>query len=85
MAKFRCACATIIHTSGFIPNETEWKIISDIEFDRFEGIVDAEEIYMACRSAFRCPTCGRLWIFWNGIEQPPDCYKPDTPNESGEA
>lgn len=84
MAKLRCICATIIQTSGAIPNELEWKILSDVEFDRFEGLVDAEEVYLASNSMFRCPTCGRLWIYWNGMEQSPQCYRPEELKESDE-
>ncbi|WP_324841655.1 hypothetical protein [Actinocrinis sp.] len=84
MAKLRCYCDTIIQTSGGIPNELEWKIISDIEFDRFAGMVNAEEIYSACKSAFRCPTCDRLWIFWRDMEHPPRCYTPEALDEIGE-
>jgi hypothetical protein len=81
MAKFRCVCAATIHTSGSIPNDQEWRIISDVEFDRFEGLVDAEEIYRASRSAFLCPSCGRLWIFWRGMDQSPKCYSPEILSE----
>lgn len=81
MAKFRCVCDTIIQTSGAVPNELEWKMISDVQFDGFAGLVDAEEIYLAARSAFLCPTCGRLWIYWNGMDQPPQCYRPENPSE----
>ncbi|ROO59300.1 hypothetical protein EDC02_1096 [Micromonospora sp. Llam0] len=84
MAKFLCICGTIIQTSGPIPNELEWKIISDLEFDRFEGLVDAEEVYVASRPVFKCHTCGRLWIFWRGVDEPPQCYKPESPTELGE-
>lgn len=84
MAKFRCICGTIIQTSGPIPNELEWKILSDVEFDRFEGLVDAEEVYMASKSVFKCPTCGRLWIFWGGMDESPQCYRPESLTESEE-
>lgn len=77
MAKIRCFCGTIIQTSGAIPNELEWKILSDSEFDRFEGMIDAEEIYLASKSMFRCPTCGRLWVYWDGFDRVPQCYKPE--------
>jgi hypothetical protein len=83
MAKIRCVCDTIIQTSGGIPNELEWKILSDVEFDSFEGIIDAEDIYLESKSMFRCPTCGRLWIFWQDTGQPPQCYKPENLNELG--
>jgi hypothetical protein len=82
VAKIRCVCATIIQTSGGIPNELEWKILSDVDFDIFEGMVNAEDIYLASKSMFRCPTCGRLWVFWNGMEQSPQCYKPENLSES---
>lgn len=77
MAKFRCVCATIIQTSGEIPNPLEWKMMSDSKFEAFDGLVDAEEIYRACDSFFRCPTCGRLWVFWNGVDEEPQCYAPE--------
>lgn len=85
MAKLRCVCNTAIQTSGPIPNELEWKILSDVEFDRFEGQIDSEEIYLASSSMFRCPTCDRLWIFWNGMDKPPLCYKPEVIGETGES
>jgi hypothetical protein len=83
VAKIRCVRATIIQTSDEIPNELEWKILSDVEFDSFEWIIDAEDIYLESKSMFRCPTCGRLWIFWRGMGQPPRCYKPENLNELG--
>jgi hypothetical protein len=76
MAKLRCECGYLIPISGDIPNLIEWKIISDSKFDEFEGMVDSEEIYMACNSMFKCPNCGRLWVYWNGFEQDPECYSP---------
>ncbi|GAB3150824.1 hypothetical protein GCM10027161_50360 [Microbispora hainanensis] len=77
MAKIRCRCMYVITTSGEIPNPLEWKIISDSRFDDFEGLVDAEEIYRACTSMFRCPVCGRLWVYWNGFDRDPECYAPE--------
>ncbi len=77
MAKLRCACGRIITTSGEIPNRLEWKIISDVDFDEFEGIVDAEDVYLRCKSIFRCPECGRLWIYWDGFGEAPVCYAPE--------
>ena len=44
MAKFVCLCGTIIRTSGNIPNENEWKLISDVEFDKYSGQVDVEKL-----------------------------------------
>ncbi|MEV7968750.1 hypothetical protein AB0O34_22605 [Sphaerisporangium sp. NPDC088356] len=78
MAKIRCICQHIITTSGAIPNPLEWKIISDPRFDDFEGLVEAEEVYRACSSMFRCPKCGRLWVYWDGFDGEPACYTPQS-------
>jgi hypothetical protein len=85
MAKFHCVCNAEIQMSGSIPNELEWKTLSDVEFDRVEGLVDSEEIYVASRSMFRRPTCDRLWIFWHGMDEALKCYKPEALKESGES
>lgn len=77
MAKFLCHCGEILQTSGPIPNPIEWKVISDEKFDDFEGMTDAEDIYLAGRSMFRCPRCDRLWVFWDGFDQPPRSYAPE--------
>ncbi|GAA3126883.1 hypothetical protein [Streptosporangium carneum] len=77
MGKFNCACGNLMRTSGLIPNPIEWKIISDVDFDCFNGLVDAEDVYSVGRSAFRCEGCGRLWIYWDGFDRPPRCYVPE--------
>jgi len=75
--KFNCVCGTVIRVSGDIPNPVEWKIMSDVQFDEFQGTVDVEQVYRACGSMFRCETCGRLWIYWNGFDTEPSCYSPE--------
>ena len=77
MAKFNCVSGTIIRVSGDIPNPIEWKIISDIAFDEIHGPIDAEDVYRASKSMFQCPTCGRLWVYWDGFDNEPSCYAPD--------
>ena len=70
-----CRCAESLRY-GEIPNRIEWLVISDVEYDRFSGSVDAEELYRAMKSILKCPKCGRLWIFWEGFSQPPAEYVP---------
>lgn len=77
MAKLRCRCGNVIRMSGEIPNPIEWKIISDQQFDLFEGMVDVEEIYTACSSMFRCVVCRRIWVFWDGLDSDPVSYSLD--------
>ncbi len=76
MAKFLCVCGHIIRTSGDIPHPYQWDLVSDVDFDRFPGLVDAEQIYMAATLMFRCPSSDHLWIYWDGIDQPPSLYAP---------
>ncbi len=76
MAKFVCLCGTIIRTSGNIPNENEWKLISDVEFDKYSGQVDVEKLYLAGTIAFRCPVSDHLWIYWDGFDNAPQLYEP---------
>jgi len=46
MPSFTCKC-------GEIPCPDEWLFISDVEFDKFSGSVDAEEIYKAMKSLIK--------------------------------
>lgn len=83
MAKFVCVCGTVIRTSGNIPNENEWKLLSDVDFDKYSGLVDAEELYRAGTIAFRCPISGHLWIYWDGFDKTPQLYEPIPGGERG--
>lgn len=53
MAKFVCICGMVIRTSEDIPNENELKLLSDVDFDKYNGQVDVEELYLAATIAFR--------------------------------
>jgi hypothetical protein len=77
MSKFLCKCENTIRISGSIPNPIEWLFISDVEFDAFEDVVDAEKVYSKMQSFLKCDKCGRLWLFWNGYDNPPTLYSPE--------
>lgn len=74
MAKWACACGATIRSNGLIPNPDEWLMISDVEFIRFDNPVDPETIYRGASHAFLCPNCGRVHVFWDGMEQDPVVY-----------
>ncbi|HEU0131102.1 MAG TPA: hypothetical protein VFQ85_08945 [Mycobacteriales bacterium] len=76
MAKFLCVCGQQIRTSGAIPNPDEWRVLSDVEFDEFIGMIDAEVIYRRTTIMYRCPHSGHLWFFWNGFDARPTIYEP---------
>jgi hypothetical protein len=50
----RLRVRSTIRTSGNIPNENEWKLLSDVNLDKYTGQVDVEELYFAGTIAFRC-------------------------------
>lgn len=75
MPKMTCYCGKILRY-GDIPCKIEYKFISDIEYDKYEGNVDAEKLYLKMKSFFICPDCNRLWFFWNGFDSQPTGYLP---------
>ena len=74
MSKFKCECRTIL-SFGRIPNPDEWLLISDKEYDNFQGKIDSEELYSRCKCLIKCPSCNRVWIFWNGFNNKPELYQ----------
>jgi hypothetical protein len=83
MATFVCICGTVICTSEDIPNENELKLLSDVDFDKYNGQVDVEELYLAATVAFRCPVSAHLWIYWDGFDKTPQLYEPIPGGERG--
>lgn len=77
MAKFYCVCGYLIRMSGEIPHPYEWLLTSDVEFDKYSGQVDIDQVYMRSIPMFRCPESDHLWIYWNGFEELPRLYSPE--------
>ncbi len=73
MPKMLCTCKEILAYSE-IPSEIEYKFISDVEYDKFQGKIDAEELYEQMKSFILCPNCHRIWVFWNGFQRQPVGY-----------
>jgi hypothetical protein len=84
VAKFLCVCGAVIHTSGTIPNESEWLYISATDYDAFTGQVDAETLHRAFGSAFVCPVSGHIWVFKDGFGADPTGYAPLPPGARSE-
>jgi len=76
MPSIICKCKCKL-SYGEIPNSIEWLTISDLEYDKYQNKVDAEELYMNMKSILKCNRCGRLWIFWDGFESEPISYLPE--------
>lgn len=73
MPKILCKCSHPIYVQE-IPNPNEWLLISDQEFDKFQGRTDTEELYRTMKSMLVCPSCKRILIFWNGWNSAPSFY-----------
>lgn len=80
MPGFKCKCGNIIKY-GAIPNPQEWLLISDVQYDSFQGNIDSEELYDQFKSVFVCTNCERIWIFWKGFDFPPSGYLPNNLEE----
>lgn len=68
-----CKCGKKL-SYGEIPNPIEWLIISDVEYDGYQGMIDSEGLYQKMKSMIKCNQCGRMWIFWHGFDKDPTCY-----------
>lgn len=73
MPKFRCECGEILSYSE-IPCKIEYKFISDLDYDKFQGEIDAEVLYEQMKSFIKCSSCARLWVFWDGFQKEPAEY-----------
>ncbi len=68
-----CKCGNRIGF-GEIPNPREWLTISDVDYDNYTGMIDAEAFYADMKHILVCDQCERLWIFWKGFQSDPICY-----------
>jgi len=84
MPKILCECGEVVPLHE-IPCQYQWNLISDEEFERFHGMVDASEIYSAMRIVIKCPRCSRLWVYWDGFDKMPDEYVLVPPSNTGES
>jgi len=75
MPKMLCTCGNTLNF-GDIPCKIQYKFISDVEFDKFHGEIDADDLYLKMKSFLICSSCNRLWFFWNGFGDPPIGYSP---------
>ncbi len=73
MPKIKCKCGEILSYSE-IPSSIEYKFISDVDYDKYEGTIDAEVLYKQMKSFLKCEKCNRLWIFWKGYSNNPTEY-----------
>jgi acetone carboxylase gamma subunit len=89
MSTFRCRCGKTFADTE-IPCAYEYSLVPDTAFERLtEAIIqacqprnDAEaQVPFLLSSAgipvYRCPHCGRLLVFWDGLQRVPLFYQPE--------
>lgn len=74
-----CKCGNIIKT-GEIPNPNEWLLISDVEYDKYSGSIDSEDLYVEMKRILVCNQCKRIWIYWENNQKEPISYILDETN-----
>ncbi len=79
MPKIVCSCKNILSYSE-IPSSIEYKFISDCDYDQYQDMINAKDLYQNMKSFLKCPQCNHLWIFWNGYTNPPIEYMENTNN-----
>lgn len=77
MPKIRCKCDNIIPL-GEIPSPHQWLIISDVQYDEFQGLVDSEDLFLKMEIVVKCNVCERLHVFWDGFDKPQTIYMKET-------
>lgn len=73
MPKLKCVCGNVIGL-GEIPSPNQSLMISDTEFDKFQGTLEVEEIYKSMKIVAHCNECERLHIFYKGFDNEATIY-----------
>ncbi|MFT4252171.1 MAG: hypothetical protein QM608_06790 [Caulobacter sp.] len=79
MPSVACPCGHRIQY-GEVPCPHEWLAISDVAYDKRQGRIDAEDLYLEMTHFLKCEACGRLAMFWEGFSKPPVFYAPEGPS-----
>lgn len=73
MPKLTCSCGCILNLQD-IPCKIQYNFISDEEYDKYHGSIQAEELYHRMKMFFKCQECDSLWFFWDGFDGEPIEY-----------
>lgn len=73
MPKLVCKCNNIINLND-IPSPNQLLIIEDVEYDKYSGTIDSEELFREMTLVVRCNKCKRLYIFEDGFNAEPIIY-----------
>ncbi len=95
MSTFRCRCGKTFADTE-IPCPHAYSLVADTAVERLtEAIIqacqqgddaEARVVFLlgtGGTSVYQCPHCGRLLVFWDGLQRVPVFYQPDR-SEGGE-
>lgn len=74
MPSYLCKCQHRIDYSE-IPAEASYHLVADLDAEVDDDLVTYNATWTAAAEVLRCPSCGRLWVFWNGMNQAPTEYE----------
>lgn len=77
MAKYSCpCCGSFAHTSGGIPNQSEWLLMSAVQWDALPETMQSNDLYLNSKKLYKCVSCAAIAVFWDGLGADPTWYKP---------
>src|ERR1700722_20326604 len=74
MAKWLCMCGATLQASGPIPPPDGFYVLSEVDYDQHAGSAEFDYLPWAA-GALVCRSCGRLWVFWDGIDADASVYQ----------
>ena len=82
MAGLKCMCGEIL-SNTMCPNDVELRIFTDVEWDDVIGMgtVDTLELPRPKHAVWRCPICGRVYVFDRKFTQVIKYYVPHSLDE----
>jgi hypothetical protein len=74
MPGYLCKCDVRMDYTE-IPAACSYYLVEDAAVDIQEDITTHQAAWTDLKNVLRCPACGRLWIFWNGMALAPTEYE----------
>ena len=75
MAKVMCRCGNLL-SSVQCPNDVQLRVYTDAEWDAIinMGVIDSVDIPFPKYDVWKCPKCGRIYVYDDGYGDPIAVY-----------
>ncbi len=73
MPSYLCKCLTRIDYTE-IPASSSYHLVADAAAQVDEDLITYNATWTESTEVLRCPSCHRLWVFWDGMGQAPSEY-----------